>query len=78
MKNVYIDLNGVRVKVMRNGIKRSRRFSFKKFGDNALFEADKYADFLYNCTEKQFEKATRPVGRPKKSEYFASTMLDFC
>jgi hypothetical protein len=78
MRNIYIDLNGARVIVTRDGITRSRRFSYKKFGSLAMHEADKYADYLYTCTDKQFVKANRPIGRPKKSEYFASTMLDMC
>ena len=68
----------VQVKVMREGISRSRRFLVSKFGGvaNARRKAEQHRHYLKDvATMEQFIKAIRPVGRPLKSEYFGRRII---
>lgn len=75
--NITIDNTNYRVQVSRLGRLRSRRFSYSKFGgyNQAYNTAIDYVEYLKNCTNEQFNKAQRPVGRPKKSEFFGTNKL---
>ena len=75
--NITIDNTNYRVRVTRNGQNRSRRFSYSKFGGykQAYNTALSYVEYLKSCTEEQFSKAQRPVGRPLKSEFFGTNKL---
>lgn len=77
MYNVTTEETNCRVKVTRFRLTRSRRFNYKKFGgfDFAHYTAYQYADYLQNCSITAFIKACRPVGRPLKSEFFATISL---
>lgn len=75
--NITITETNYRVQVTRNGLKRSRRFNYEKFGGyrQAYNTAVKYAEYLKSCTMEQFEKAQRHVGRPLKSEFFGTNKI---
>ena len=74
---IYTNKADVRAFVTRNGVTRSRRFLNRKFGGQiaATAAAAKHVQYLSECTDYQFANATRPVGRPFKTEYFAANDL---
>jgi hypothetical protein len=75
MQNIYMYEDNYRVIVNRNGITRSRRFNFTRFGGeaNAAKQALEYRNYLNNCSFIKFACSFRPVGRPSKSEYFGTS-----
>jgi len=75
--NITIDNTNYRVRVTRNGLTQSRRFAYSKFGGyrQAYLTANEYVSFLKSCTIDQFINAARPVGRPRKSEFFGTNKL---
>lgn len=75
--NITIENTNYRVCVMRNGIRQSRRFAYSKFGGykQAYITAKQYVSYLKSCTVEQFVNAARPVGRPRKSEFFGTNKL---
>lgn len=76
--NITITETNYRVRVTRNGLTRSRRFNYDKFGGyrQAYNTALKYVEYLKSCTLEQFNKALRPVGRPLKSEFFGTNKFN--
>lgn len=76
-KNITIDNTNYRVQVTRSGLTQSRRFAYSKFGGykQAYITARQYAEYLKSCTIEQFINAARPVGRPRKSEFFGTNKL---
>ena len=75
---IYFNQADVRAFVTRNGVTRSSRFLNRKFGgkDKAYNAAVKHVEYLTTCTDYQFKNATRRVGRPFKTEYFAANDLN--
>ena len=75
--NITIDNTNYRVRVTRNGLTQSRRFAYSKFGGyrQAYLTANEYVSYLKSCTIDQFINAARPVGRPRKSEFFGTNKL---
>lgn len=77
IKNIAIENTNYRVSVVRDGIKRTRRFGYAKFGGygQAFRTAKDYVNYLKTCKFNQFVSAIRPVGRPLKSEFFGTNKL---
>ena len=83
MKNLYIQKQGrkaisVQVNVMRDGVRRTRRFLVTKFGglETAIARATEYARYLrLHASPTQFRKALRRVGRPLKTELFGRRIV---
>lgn len=75
--NITIENTNYRVRVTRHGLTQSRRFAYSKFGGykQAFITANQYVNYLKNCTVEQFISAARPVGRPRKSEFFGTNKL---
>lgn len=75
--NITIDYTNYRVRVTRNGLTQSRRFAYSKFGGyrQAYNTALQYVSYLKTCTLEQFANAARPIGRPRKSEFFGTNKL---
>lgn len=75
--NITIDNTNYRVRVTRNGLTQSRRFAYSKFGGyrQAYLTAKEYVGYLKSCTIEQFINAARPIGRPRKSEFFGTNKL---
>ena len=81
--NIVVDLKGqdpisVRASIMRNGIRRTRRFLVSKFGgiEHAISKANDYVHYLRNeANMKQFRKAKRRAGRPLTTEFFGRRIL---
>jgi len=81
--NVYVDLVNnkpvsVQAQIVRNGLKRTRRFLVSKFGgiEHAVSKANDYIHYLRNeATMTQFRKAKRRPGRPLKSEFFGRRII---
>jgi len=75
---IYNNKADVRAFVTRDGVTRSRRFLNRKFGGRAAARAaaNQHIQYLSECTDYQFINATRPMGRPFKTEYFAANSLN--
>jgi hypothetical protein len=81
--NVYVDLVNnkpvsVQAQIVRNGLKRTRRFLVSKFGgiEHAVTKANDYIHYLRNeATTAQFKKAKRRPGRPLMSEFFGRRII---
>lgn len=77
MKNITIENTNYRVQVTRFGLTQSRRFAYNKFGGykQAYTTAKQYINYLKSCSFEQFINAARPVGRPRKTEFFGTNKL---
>ena len=81
--NVYVDLVNnkpvsVQAQIVRNGLKRTRRFLVSKFSgiEHAVSKANDYIHYLRNeATMTQFRIAKRRPGRPLKSEFFGRRII---
>jgi len=70
-------LQAYRYNTKGNKVHLKRRFTSSKFGNlaNATNEANNFAVYISSVSNKQFKQATRPIGRPRKSHYFAASNI---